>query len=252
MKKLIVALVLAVFIGVAIAIVDVKFLDNTNEVAGIDYFADNNYECLKVEDADFVTYEPKDATPRYGLIFYVGTAIAPSYYDYLGEALAKQGYLMVIPKGSNGFAYMMYTKTELAFDCFPDVEFFVGGHSQGGGAAVRRAEENTQKVKGVVLYAPLCYGKDSIVGSGLRTLLIEAKSDGVLSADMKADAKTRISEDRAEYMIDGAHMSFSAFDDDLTLKMFNDGPASAQVKAKQKELTIEYTLTFMRQTLMRR
>ncbi len=255
MKKLIVVLVLAVCVSTFIAVAYTEFGvkgDTTPQKEEIDYFSKNNFECELTENRDFVTYAPKGVEARYGLIFYVGTAIAPSYYDYLGKALAKQGYLMVIPKGSNGFAYLMYTLEEKAFDTFAGVEFFVGGHSQGGGAAVRRAQENSDKVKGVVLYAPLCYGSDSIVESNLATLLIEAKSDGVLTADMKADAKTRLPEYRTEYMIDGCHMSFSTMDDDMTLKMFNDGPSSALVKETQRELTAEYTLEFMQQVIKRR
>ncbi|MBQ8177986.1 MAG: hypothetical protein IJ033_02220 [Clostridia bacterium] len=256
MKKLIVALSLALFVSVMVVAVSVNFLgfgDGMNAGGNeIDYFAENSFECEKTENADFVTYAPKGVKARYGLIFYVGTAIAPANYDYLGESLAKQGYLMVVPKASKGFTYLMYTENELAFEAYPDVEFFVGGHSQGGGAAVRRAGENLEKVKGVVLYAPLCYGTDTLVGTGMPTLLLEASNDGVLTADMKADAKTRLPEYRTEYMLDGCHMSFSTMDADATLKMFNDGPATEEVKAAQREDTTEYTLSFMQQVLMRK
>jgi len=100
-------------------------------------------------------------------------------------------------------------------------------------------------VKGVVLYAPLCYMEDTVKDSGLPVLLLEATNDGVLTSDMKADAKSRLPLAREEYMLEGCHMSFSTMDDDSVLSMFFDGPASEEVKKAQKDKTVEYTLNFL-------
>lgn len=213
---------------------------------GIDYSISNNFEYEVIENSDMVAYKPLNVTPKYGLIFYVGTVIEPKYYEYLATALAKEGYVAVIPKMSLYMAYAGYKEVEPAFASYPDVEFFVGGHSQGGGAAVRRAMENTSTVKGVVLYAPLCYNTDNIVDCNLPTLLLEATNDGVLTAEMKANALTRISADAEKYMLTGSHMSFSTFDDDGVLTMFNDGPLTQEEKDAQRQNTISYTLNFMR------
>lgn len=213
---------------------------------GIDYSISNNFEYEVIENADMVSYVPLNVTPKYGLIFYVGTVIEPKYYEYLATALAKEGYVAVIPKMSLYMAYAGYKEVEPAFAEFADVEFFVGGHSQGGGAAVRRAMENASTVKGVVLYAPLCYNTDNIVDCNIPTLLLEATNDGVLTAEMKANALTRISADAEKYMLTGSHMSFSTFDDDGVLTMFNDGPLTQEEKDAQRQNTISYTLNFMR------
>ena len=213
---------------------------------GIDYSISNNFEYEVIENADMVSYVPLNVTPKYGLIFYVGTVIEPKYYEYLATALAKEGYVAVIPKMSLYMAYAGYKEVEPAFASYPDVEFFVGGHSQGGGAAVRRAMENASTVKGVVLYAPLCYNTDNIVDCNIPTLLLEATNDGVLTAEMKANALTRISADAEKYMLTGSHMSFSTFDDDGVLTMFNDGPLTQEEKDAQRQNTISYTLNFMR------
>ena len=213
---------------------------------GIDYSISNNFEYEVIENSDMVAYKPLNVTPKYGLIFYVGTVIEPKYYEYLATALAKEGYVAVIPKMSLYMAYAGYKEVEPAFASYPDVEFFVGGHSQGGGAAVRRAMENASTVKGVVLYAPLCYNTDNIVDCNIPTLLLEATNDGVLTAEMKANALTRISADAEKYMLTGSHMSFSTFDDDGVLTMFNDGPLTQEEKDAQRQNTISYTLNFMR------
>lgn len=221
--------------------------DRGADVVYVDYGKDNAYEYERTEDDDAVTYMPIGAKAKYGLLFYVGTAIAPEFYAYLAEPLARQGYAVVISKVV--LAYFMYKPNEPAFEKYPDVEFFIGGHSQGGGATVRRAQENMDMIKGVILYAPLCLGDYTLKDSDVPTLLLEAKNDGVLNADMKSNAKTRLPDNRTEYMLEGCHMSFSSYDSDGVLEMFNDGPATEAVKAEQKEKTCEYTMAFMRSVL---
>lgn len=215
-----------------------------NQDIYVDYGKDNSFEVEFSEDEDAVTYMPIGVKAKYGLLFYVGTAIAPEHYAYLAEPLAKQGYAVVISKVL--FAYLAYRETEPAFEKYPNIEFFIAGHSQGGGAAVKRAQENIDSVKGVILCAPLCFGQDTIKDSELPTLLIEASKDGVLSKSMKADAKSRLPDARTEYMLEGCHMSFSSMDSDSTLNLFNDGPVTDEVKAAQKEMTCRHILAFMR------
>lgn len=247
MKRILLAL-LSIFLLVSLVfgVIGCGEKDDSGE---IDYSVENNFEYTINDKTNSIVYEPTSVTPKYGLIFYVGTAIGYEYYEYLASALARQGYLVVLPKVKGGLAYMLYNDNEHAFTDYPNVEFFVGGHSQGGGAAVRRAEENAQRVKGVILYAPLCYNDDSIKELGLPTLLLEATKDGVLTAEMKADAKARLPVNRTEFMIDGCHMSFSSFDDDGTLTFFNDGPILEEVKQAQKNKTVEYTLAFLKNNL---
>ena len=218
-----------------------------NQEIYVNYYKDNSFEVEFTEDEEAVTYMPIGAKAKYGLLFYLGTMIAPEYYAYFAEPLAKQGYAVVIPKVP--FAYFMYQETEPAFAKYPDIEFFIGGHSQGGGAAVKRAQENLDSIMGVILFAPLCYGEETIKDSYIPTLLLEATKDGVLTQTMKDDAKTRLPNFRIEYMLEGCHMSFSSMDSDSTLKRFNDGPVTEEEKATQKEMTYEYILNFMRASL---
>ena len=204
-----------------------------------------DYGCVKEDSKEYLVYRPENGEAKFGLIFYVGTAISPSNYEYLGKALASHGYALILPKVKGGFSYVFYEKEESAFSDFGEMGFFVGGHSQGGGAAVRRAQENKNAIYGVILYAPLCYGEDTLSNVYTPTLLIEATLDNVLTEDMKIDAKKRLPVTRTQHLIEGCHMSFSSNDSDAVLAMFNDGPLTEEQKAKQKELTVEYTLAFM-------
>lgn len=243
MKKILV-LILAVFLVTSMAVfVGCTPPEPPEVVPPVDYSADNNYAYEIVSDEDYVTYVP-DANATHGFLFYLGTMVAPEYYDYLASALAKQGYLVVI--STNAMSYTLYDEEEYTFTDYPNIKFFVGGHSQGGGAAVKRTNENRDKVAGVVLLAPLAYPHDSIADAGIPVLLLEATKDGVLTSAMKADSKLCIPDDSEQHMIEGCHMSFSTFDSDGTLTMFHDGPATQEEKDAQRKATVAYVLAFLK------
>lgn len=252
--------------------------------AKVDYQSDNSFFVKTTDSETSLTFEPildpvysesgltyKKVDYRFGVVFYVGTAIEPKYYEYLGNALAKQGYLVVMPKVTLNMTYAYYKAQEEAFSTYPNVKFFVAGHSQGGGAAVRRASENADTVAGAILLSPLCYrhklldangnpvkdeesGVDKYIVDNLKdvdvaTLLIEAEQDCVLTDEMKLDARSRLKEGYVHKVISpAAHMSFSTMDSDEILKSFNgdgDGITEAQ-KQSQRNKTVEYILDFVK------
>ena len=237
--------------------------DNTN---AIDYSVDNNFEVDSFEDGENVYFAPKDVAPSYGLLFYVGTVIAPSYYEYLGNALAKQGYLTVIPKQS--FAFSQYRVKESVFEKYPDVKFFVGGHSQGGGAAVRRAQDMPTSIAGVVLFAPICfthvvynengeldgYEYYNLHGANIPTLLLVGEGDAVLNEEQKQTARDCLDSNSLEYHVitPGTHMSFSTMDNDDAIGMMEAVNLSVTLEQReaQRTYTLQYTLAFLKSVVL--
>jgi len=208
--------------------------------AQIDYWKDNDFEVQIEDTSDALTYFPKGKDYRYGLIFYVGTGLDVDSYAYLGNALAKQGYLFVVPKTEYNMTYNFYEDRETAFIKYNNISFFVGGHSQGGGAAVLRAQQNESIVSGVVLFAPLCYNDDSLKDTKLKVLFLEGENDKILTDAMKADAKSRMNEKTTYYMIEGGnHMGFSS------VNFFADGKLTITLEEMQQQI-INYTLDFLK------
>lgn len=77
----------------------------------VDYKQDNSFAVNTVDDDSALVFEPiadlvygengksyKKVAYRYGVVFYTGLNINASEYSYLGNALAKQGYLVIIKK----------------------------------------------------------------------------------------------------------------------------------------------------------
>lgn len=213
---------------------------NTRE---IDYSIDNSFEVLVTETDNSLIFQPKDKDYKYGIIFYVGTFIAPDSYTHISELIAAQGFLVIIPKVNLNLAYINYNDIEAAFTDYPEVSFFVGGHSQGGGAAIRRAYAERERIIGAVLYSPLCYENDTLNDLEIPVLLIEAENDLILDATMKADALSRMPEEYTHITIAGSnHMGYC--DDEI----FVDG-AQIITKEEMQNTVVAHTLTFMKQII---
>lgn len=208
---------------------------------------------------------------RYGIVFYTGLNIGASEYSYLGNALAKQGYLVVVSKDKSSF--YNYATSEKAFEQYKNVRFFVGGHSlQGGAAAIRRASE-TPDIAGAVLLAPVgdrhkvldengmpekdengieIQVADTLANSTLPTLLVNGDSDKVLTQAQIADTLSRMPAVCVKKTIEfGTHLGFTDIDDsnDVPFKLPGyqadfDATASSQRKS-QRNLTVRYILEFL-------
>lgn len=250
MKKIIVCALICIFSICLFACNKVDKDDKAPRLPSVDYSAVNNFTVVQTDTEETLEFAPDGVKCSYGVVFYVGTAITPINYAYLGNALAKQGYLVVMPKRPLNMTYFQYAEEETAFSKYPDVKFFVAGHSQGGGAAVKRAQENVDTISGIFLLAPLTYG-DTIANTNIPTLLINADNDHVLTDQMKSDAKSTLPENRTELLLENAcHMSFSEFDDDSVLSFFGgDGPMTDEFRIAQRQNTVSAVLDFLRTTI---
>ena len=264
---------------------------NNKKLPSVDYKKNNEYsvstttyvvnpEAKEDEQLSAVIYTPDGVQAKYGLLFFLGTVIAPEYYDYLASALAKQGYVVTIVV--EPFAYFGYDDrskpiADKILAKYPDLKFFVGGHSQGGGAAMRFACENLDHVLGAIFLAPLTFGArdatqeeydkdatahpewfnintdgsisraDTLVNTTLPTLLLEASNDHVLSVQQKSEALDKMPQTMTHFVIQNAsHMGFST----MELGLNGDGEdITEEDVANQQLLTVSYVLDFLQITV---
>ena len=176
------------------------------------YAKENNF-AVTVNESDGATeYAPEGFTPTYGFVFYAGALIDTDNYAYLGNALAKQGYLTVIYPWE--LSYANYDPNIPTLLKYPKVKFFVGGHDIGGGTAVRHAMDYAKynyNVAGLILYAPTNFKKQVFENGELKydengnvvwdhystaqydipTLLIEV-DDSLRTEEMKSETRAHI------------------------------------------------------------
>ncbi len=226
------------------------------------YASDNAFEIEISDSEDALVFAPKGFSYTYGVIFYVGALVEPTYYSYLGEALAKQGYLAVFPKIDGNNAYNNYTESEPALEKYKKVKFFIAGHDFGGGAAVRRASENVGAI-GVMLYAPLGFAKQkfdengkleydddgnvvwehySIAGLSIPTLLVET-DDALRTEDLKLAATQHTDASSTEIVLltNSDSISFSSIDAFSSL--------TEEQRSAQRENTLNHTLSFLKKVV---
>lgn len=258
---------------------DVNYaITNNFEITTTDYTI--NPEAKEDERIGARIYAPNGVNAKYGVLFFPGTITAPEYYDYLCIALAKQGYFVATP--ALFLASLQYdTTTKPIADAiiakYPNLKFFVGGHSQGGGAAIRFACEHLENTLGAILFAPYdifasreitreeydkdckahpewfyvngdkIYRTDTLANTNLPTLILEADKDHVLIGDAKNDAINKTPSKAMFFELKNAcHMGFSTWDFNLN----GDGEDITQEqKEAQRALTISYVLDFLQITV---
>lgn len=254
----------------------------------VDYsISTNSFNIKTIDNDDYLAYEPiyrpsydekgelvsyTQVNYKYGLIFYVGAGIDPSLYAYLGNALAEQGYLAIFPRVENNMSYLNYKSVESAFAAYPQVKFFVGGHSvEGSGSAIRRSYENIDSVLGTILFAPVTdsarhikvdengnptldengdeiYIRDSLSGTSLPMLVLDGKCDEIRTADANSRLSSNV---QAEALDNANHTAFAQIDSVADLPIlfaFNRNDVTkttSEQKQNQRSLTATYVLAFM-------
>ena len=201
----------------------------------------NNYEVEISDEDDGRLYSPQAKNVTWGFIFYLGTAMSTDNYDYIMTAIAKAGIAVYVP--SNPFPDLLYSENEEGYFALDTQNYFIGGHSQGGGAAVRRACENPTSTRGVALYSPLISNDCTLSDKDMPTIYFEAENDKVLSSSMQSAAKNRMNKDCEFVTLRGAgHMCYGA-------SSLLDGGGTTRDKAEIQAEVIQKTLSFMQSVI---
>lgn len=181
-----------------------------NGVTGnVDYsdLAANSYEVEEVTNTGYKLYRPVADGVEYALIFFLGTAMSVDNYDYIMTKTAAAGVAVYVP--SNPFPDLTYNTIAIDYNAIGAEYYLVGGHSQGGGAAVRYAAENADTIKGLILFSPLVSNDATLVGIDIPSLYFQAENDYVLTDAMQADAKSRMNDACKYVLLNGAgHMCY--------------------------------------------
>lgn len=212
------------------------YSDTVNYSNGI---LENEYEIETLSVNGYKLYQPK-ANTEWVFVFYLGTAMLIDNYDAILSNVAAHGISVVVP--NNKFADVMYKQTEAAYGMFKADNYILGGHSQGGGAAIRRASENLQTTKACVLYSPMLAPTNdtTLSESDLPVIFFEAENDKILSSSDKSKVKTRMNGTCEYVMLEGAnHMCYG----ESSLMSSQDGAlerTKEEIQAQVTQLTLEF------------
>lgn len=215
------------------------FVYNGKYESNADYvnFSANAYDVETIIDDDSKIYQPK-ANVEWAFIFYLGTSMSLDNYDDILKSIASHGIAVIVP--DNKFADLTYKAQESAYKKYGEINYIIGGHSQGGGAAVRRASENMQSTKACILMSPMISNDASLKDTQLPVLFFEAQNDGILNDKHKQTIKSRMNGLCEYVLLEGAnHMCYGEAEAGLLGDGKNEREKS-QIQAQVVDKCIEF------------
>ncbi len=142
----------------------------------------NSNDTVTVTNTDSrLVFMPKQAATK-GLIFYQGARVAPEAYAEALAAIAKAGYLVVVPKMPLNFAVFNPNAADSVMADYPQISFAVAGHSLGGAMACSYAN-SSKKITTLIFWAAYCDKSFDISQSQIKVVSISGQKDGLATPD---------------------------------------------------------------------
>lgn len=161
------------------------------------------------KDEENIVFGQKDA--KIGIVFYQGAKVEVESYSYLGEALAKDGHFVVMPKLPLNLAILGTNVVDSIIEKYPEVQkWYVAGHSMGGAMISRYAFQHEEKVDGIILLGS--YPADDFSNKLMPMLSIYGEVDGLATVEKIKSNKKLMSKNTTMHMIKGGnHANFGMY-----------------------------------------
>ncbi|AXO99157.1 alpha/beta hydrolase [Bacillus anthracis] len=167
---------------------------------------------LLIEDKkgeDHIVFGEKDA--KIGVVFYQGAKVEAEAYSYLGEALAKDGHFVVMPKLPLNLAIFGINEVDSVIEQYPEVQkWYVAGHSMGGAMISKYAFQHEDKVDGIIFLGS--YPADDFSTKSIPMLSIYGEVDALATVEKIENNKKFMSKNTTMHMIKGGnHAHFGMY-----------------------------------------
>ena len=188
---------------------------------------------VQVTTSPWLTFQPTDGQATTGLIFYPGGRVDPGAYAPAAQAIAEQGYLVVIVPMPLNLAVLSPERGQAVMDAHPEIQkWAVGGHSLGGAMAANFAHGHSEEVQGLVLWAAYPASSDDLSTSNLQVVSISATQDGLATGDKIEASRALLPANTKWVTIEGGnHAQFGWYG-----PQSGDNPASISREQQQQEV----------------
>jgi hypothetical protein len=168
---------------------------------------------VAVTRGDLIAFQPRDADPITGVIFYPGGKAEPAAYAPMLRSLAERGFLVVMTPMPMNLALLAPERASHVLPRFMGVRrWIIAGHSLGGAIACEFAERHPEQVAGIVLWASYPGSDADLSLSGLPVLSISGTADDLTTPEKIAEARRRLPPTTRYLAVPGAdHWSFGDF-----------------------------------------
>jgi len=188
-------------------------------VAGYLYWTTNNHPAMpealeslvsdsevQVQVDSWLVFTPVGRMPSTGLIFYPGGLVEPSAYAPAGQAIARAGYLVVIPVMPLNLAVFGVNRAADIMAAYPEISnWVIGGHSLGGSMAANYADQNPDDISGLILWASFLADSNDLSDQDIKVASIYGTLDGLATPEEILASRTRLPENTFWVPIEGGN-----------------------------------------------
>lgn len=141
----------------------------------------------------WLVFESTGSVPATGLIFYPGGRVDPRSYAPQAQAIAAEGFTVVVVPMPLNFAFLGINRAADVIAAFPEItQWAVGGHSLGGAMAAEFAKENPQDIDGLALWASYPAENTDLSAFEIHAISIYASNDGLATPEKVLSSRPRL------------------------------------------------------------
>jgi pimeloyl-ACP methyl ester carboxylesterase len=196
---------------------------------------------VQVSEDGWITFEPVQSSSDKGLILYPGGRVDPRSYAPTAQAIASQGYLVIIAKMPLNLAVFNPDLAREIISAYPQVTtWLVGGHSLGGSMAARFVASNIEIADGLFMWASYPASNDDLSSSDIKVASMYGTLDGLLDPSKMEESRSLLPQDTMWTVIKGGnHAQFGWYGPQP-----GDYPASIS-HLEQQEVVVQETLELL-------
>lgn len=193
---------------------------------------------VQVQTGNWLIFKPVDKEVTTGLIFYPGGRVDHRAYAPMARALAKEGYLVVIPKMPLNLAVFGFNKAGDVLYAYPLIKnWVIGGHSLGGAMAAAYLGIYPDEFDGLVFLASYPASNNDLTGYQGDVLSLYASLDGLATLEKIEVSRTLLPSSTRFIEIEGGnHALFGWYGDQA-----GDNPATISREEQQAIIVAEIT-----------
>ena len=149
-------------------------------------------------------WAPADGDYDTGLIVYPGAKVPAAAYGPLAQAIAAEGYLVIVTPMPLNFAVLGIDAANAAIAAHPEVKAWaIGGHSLGGSMAAQYVASHPGAVDGLALWAS--YSASDLSAMDLEAVSVYGTLDAAADRISGAEGRRTLPPDATFVAIDGGN-----------------------------------------------
>jgi hypothetical protein len=154
----------------------------------------------------WLVFEPVSANYSTGFIFYPGGRVNYISYAPYAQAIAAQGYLVVIVPMPLNLAVFGINSANDVNAAYPNVTAWaIGGHSLGGTMAAQYIHDNPDKIQGLALWASYPPSNIDLSAFNITALTVHGRNDGLVTKQQIDDSLKQLPPTTNQVEIDGGN-----------------------------------------------